>query len=185
MKKINNKVLLIGLIVLVGIFVVARLFRAPKLESNARHELISLEVPKITSVKISTKDSVVTLEKENNQWSVSRGQEKSPADSAAVVRMLQSIQLIDATRMASRKKEKWAEFKVDSTSTRVEVYYDKDKEADFHIGKLGMNQMRSPQGGIDAYTYIRLNDEDEVYIVNGFLGATVSPSFNSWKKKVN
>lgn len=187
MKKINNKILVIGLVVLVGIFVLARVFRAPKLESNVRKELVYLDREKITEVRITGRDSSIQLVKENDRWNAVSGQNNYEADSGAVARMLQTIQLIEATRMATRKQDKWAGFKVDSTGTSVSVYYGDDKEADFMVGGLAFNQ--SPGGnsqigqGMSPYTYVRLADEDEVYIVDGFLGGMLTPSLTAWRKK--
>jgi hypothetical protein len=187
MKKINNKILAIGLVVLVGIFVLARVFRSPKLESNVRKELVSLQVPRITEVRITSPDSSVQLVKENGKWSVLKDKNKYEADSATVTRMLQTIQLIEAKRMISRKKDKWAGFKVDSTGTNVSVYYDGAKEADFIVGTLGFNQSPGGNGqfgqGMSPYTYVRLADEEEVYIVDGFLGGMLPAGLNDWKKK--
>lgn len=192
MKKINNKILAITLVVLVGIFVTVRLFRAPKRENNARRELVYLDRTKITEVRITSGDSAVRLVKENDKWNVMKNEASYEADSAAVERMLQTIQILKSTRMASRKKEKWAEFKVDEKGTNVSVYYDGDKEADFMVGSLGFNQNAATQSqfgggmgqGISAYTHVRLTDEDEVYVVDGFLGASVPTGVNDWKKKL-
>jgi hypothetical protein len=187
MKKINNKILAIGLAVLVGIFVVSRIFRSPKLDGNVRKELVNLDRTKITEVRISSSDSAVRLVKENGKWSVVRNEVKAEADSASVSRMLQTVQLIEAARMASRKKEKWAEFKVDSTAINVAVYYGNAKEADFQVGRFGINQTPGGGGqfgqGMSPYTYVRLSDEDEVYIVDGFLGGMLPTGLNDWKKK--
>lgn len=187
MKKINNKILAIGLVVLVGIFVLVRVFRTPKLESNIRKELVSLEVPKVTEVRLSSPDSSIQLMKEEGKWNVVWGQNKYEADSGAVARMLQTIQLIEATRMISRKKEKWADFKVDSTGTHVSVYYGSNKEADFLVGSLGFNQNPGSGGqfgqGMSPYTHVRLSDEDEVYVVDGFLGGMIPTGLSSWRKK--
>jgi hypothetical protein len=187
MKKINNKILAIGLVVLVGIFVLSKLFRSPKLESNVRKELVNLDRTKITQVRIAGTDSSITLLKENNKWNVVRNETRFEADSATVERMLQTVQLIEASRMASRKKDKWAEFKVDSAGTNVSVYYGSDKEVEIVVGNFGFNQ--SPGGGgqfgqgMSPYTYVRLSDEDEVYIVDGFLGGMLPTNMNEWKKK--
>jgi hypothetical protein len=187
MKKINNKILAIALAVLVAIFVLARVFRAPKLEGNVRKELVNLDRTKITEVRIASRDSLVTLAKDGDKWNVVRNEKKIEADSAAVARLLQTIQLVEASRMASRKKDKWAGFRVDSTGTNVTVYYDGDKEADIVVGSFGFNQ--SPGGGgqfgqgISPYTYVRLADEDEVYIVDGYLGASLPTTLRDWVKK--
>lgn len=192
MKKINNKILAIALVVLVGIFVAVRLFRAPKRENNTRRELVYLDRTKITEVRITSGDSAVRLVKENDKWNVLKNEAKFEADSANVERLLQTIQILQSTRMASRKKEKWPEFKVDETGTNVSVYYDGDKEADFMVGSLGFNQSQGGGQnqfggmgqGVSAYTHVRLADEDEVYVVDGFLGASVPAGSNDWKKKL-
>jgi hypothetical protein len=176
MKKINNKILAIGLLALVGIFVLTKVFRSPKLESNVRKELVNLDRTRITEVRIEGADSSVILLKENNNWTVGRNDVKLDADSATVERMLQTLQLIEASRMASRKKEKWAEYKVDSTGTSVSVFLGGDKEAEFVVGNVGFTQ-NAP------YTYVRLSDEDEVYVVDGFLGAMVPTGLSDWKSK--
>jgi len=188
MKKINNRILAISLLVLVAIFAIARLVRAPKLEGNVRKELVNLDRTKITEVRIASRDSLVALVKEDGKWNVVKGEKKIDADSAAVSRLLQTIQLIEASRMASRKKDKWAAFKVDSTGTHISVYYDGDKEADFIVGSFGFNQTPGAGGnqigqGIAAYTYVRLADEDAVYTVDGFLGASVPGGVKDWAKK--
>lgn len=183
MKKINNKILALGLVVLVGIFVVSRLVRAPKLEGNVRRELVKLDITKVTEVRIAAADSSVSLLKENGQWNVQNGQNKIEADSGAVARMLQQIQALQALRMASRKKEKWADYKVDSSATHVSVFYGSDKEADFYVGKIDVTQQPNNPQGFSAFTYIRLDDEDEVYVVEGFLGSALPPGPGAWKKR--
>jgi hypothetical protein len=129
----------------------------------------------------------VQLLKENGVWNVVRDGTKYKADSAAVTRALQTMQLIEASRMASRKKDKWAGYKVDSTGTNVVVYYGGDKEADFQVGTLGFNQGQGGGGqfgqGMTPYTYVRLSGEDEVYVVDGFLGGMLPTTLSSWVYK--
>ena len=186
MKRINNKLLAIGLVVLIGIFVLAKVFRAPKLDSNVRKELVTLDKAKVTAVRLTGPDSSIQLVKENNKWNVVKDQNTYEADSGAVARMLQTIESIEAASMATRKKEKWSEFQVDSAATNVVVYYGDDKEADFQVGRFGFNQTpgANPQSGqgMTPYTYVRLTDEDDVYIVDGFLGGILSTGLNNWRK---
>jgi Domain of unknown function (DUF4340) len=190
MKKINNKVLAIGLLVLIGIFVVTRLYRTPGLEGNVRKELVNIDAASISEVRIAKADSVIILKKENNQWTVTKNEVKLEADSGLVARMIQSTKELRAKRMASRKKEKWAEFQVDaSQGTTVSLFADGDKEAEFVVGKFGFNQAPGGGGGqfggqnIAAYTYVRLADEEEVYIVDGFLNASYPAAIGEWKLK--
>ncbi len=191
MKKINNKILAIGLLVLIGIFVATRLYRAPKQDGNVRKELVSIEAEKIDEVRISKGDSAIVIRKANGQWTVSKNDKTLPADSGLVARMIQSARALHPKRLASRKQEKWPEFQVDLASgTKVAFLSEGDTEGELVVGKFGFNQ---PAGGgdggqfggqnIEAYTYVRLVDEDEVYIVDGFLSASFPTAVNEWKRK--
>ena len=75
MKKINNKILVIGLAVLVGLFVVSKLFRSPKLESNIRKELVGLDTADVTELRMTTagdQPKTVKLIKEKDKWMVTQ-----------------------------------------------------------------------------------------------------------------
>lgn len=191
MKKINNKILLIGLLLLIGLFVVSRLFRSPQLESNLRKELVKLDTAKVTEVRVTSSGEdrkTVKLTRENKTWIVTSDDKKYKVDVNAIKGLLNGVGSVQAERMVSRKKEKWESFSVDDKATVVSVYYGSDKEAEFHIGKTGFNQ--PPGGGnpmsggnFSPYTYVRLSDEDEVYIVNGFLGSTFNRALNDWRDK--
>jgi len=52
MKKLNNKILIGALVVLVGVFALSRWLRSPGLESNLRKQLLSLDTTNINEVRI-------------------------------------------------------------------------------------------------------------------------------------
>jgi hypothetical protein len=190
MKKINNKILVIGLAALVGIFVLSKLFRSPKLEGNIRKELISLDTAEISEVRVATagdQPKVIRLTRENNEWKAIQDDKTYPADRSALKSLLATVADMNAVRMVSRKKDKWDSYNVGEKSTDVSVYVDGSKEAEFRVGKTGFNQNQGGQQfgrqGIEAYTHIRMADEDEVYMVNGFLEATFNRSINDWRDK--
>lgn len=186
MKKISNKVLIIALLALITLFVLARVFRSPGLESNLRKGLVSLDTAKVTEIRIlpsNARDQVIKLLRSGENWTVEKEGRKHTADASSIKDLLGQIRTIDAERMVSRKKEKWETFNVGEKSTNVSVYYGSDLETNIHIGKSGFNQAGgSPYGG-DAYTYARLSDEDEVYVVNGFYEGTFNRAFNDWRNK--
>ena len=192
MKKINNKVLVIGLAVLVGIFVVSKLFRSPKLESNIRKELVGLDTADITEVRMTSSGDqprTIKLIKEKDKWMVTQDDKSYPADKSVVSNLVSTVASLNAERMVSRKQDKWDSFSVDEKSTVVSVYEDGNKAAEFRVGKTGFNQSRGAGGfgqqgqGIEAYTYVRMADEDEVYSVNGFLEATFNRGVNDLRDK--
>jgi hypothetical protein len=190
MKKINNKLLVIGLAVLVGIFVLAKLFRSPRLEGNIRKELVSLDTAEITEIRMATageQPKVIKLTRENNVWKAVQDDKSYPADRASLKSMLTTVADMNAVRMVSRKKDKWDSYNVGEKSTDVSVYVDGSKEAEFRVGKTGFNQGQGGQQfggqGIEAFTYVRMADEEEVYMVNGFLEAIFNRSINDWRDK--
>lgn len=186
MKRINNKVLVIALLALIALFVVARVFRSPGLESNLRKDLVSLDTARVTEIRIlpsTAHDQVIKLIKAGDTWTVEKEGKKHEADGSSVKDLLGQISSIDAERMVSRKKEKWETFNVGEKSTNVSVYYGTDLETNIHIGKSGFNQGGGGMYGGSAYTYVRLSDEDEVYVVNGFYEGTFNRAFNDWRNK--
>jgi len=184
MKKLSNKILLTGLVVLVGIFAASRFFRSPGLESNLRKNLLTLDTAKIDEIKIlpsKERTEELRLVREGNLWKVIKGTRQEPASKSSVKNLLSSLNM-EAQQMVSRKKEKWEEFNVGNNSTHVTVFNEGNKLADFHIGKLGFTQ--SSGGGFGgSYTYVRLSDEDQVYSVDGFLEPTFNSTFNDWRDK--
>jgi len=190
MKKINHKILVLGLAGLVGIFIISRLFRSPKLEGNIRKELVSIDTADVTEVRMATagdQPKVTKLLKNKNSWTVSQDDKSYPASKSVVESLLMTVSSLNAERMISRKKDKWDSYSVGEKSTDVSVYVDGKKTAEFRVGKTGFSQNPSSQQfggqGIEAFTYVRLADEDEVYIVNGFLESMFSRGLNEWRDK--
>jgi hypothetical protein len=188
MKKLNNKILLIVLVAMVGVFALSRLFRSPKLEANMRKELITLDTAKVTEVRIAASaasDKEMKLLKSGTQWWVSRGNKKYTAEAATIKSMLASVASLQAQRMVSRKKDKWETFNVGEKGTHVSIWNGGNRMADFYVGKTGFNQ--SPggyQGGFaGAYTYVRLADETEVYSVDGFLESTFNRAADDFRDR--
>lgn len=179
MKKFSNKTLIIILILLVSIFSLSRIFRSPKLEGNLIKELVSFDSAKVTEVRIQPTGggSELKLLRVGNQWKVANDAQEAAAETGTVESMLGVVMHLPVQRMVTRKKEKWETYEVTDNSTRVTVFSGNDKQADFRIGKNGF-----AQGG-GAFTYVRLNGENEVYATNGYFGSYFNKSFNDWRNK--
>jgi hypothetical protein len=178
MKKLNSKILLIVLILLVSIFILSRLFRAPSLESNVRRDLISLDTATVDEIKILTQkqEGEIKLSRQGNTWRVNKAQLQAETDRGLVNSFLGSIKSLKPLRLATRKKEKWEEFNVGDKGIHVTIYNAGKKQADIIVGKTGFSQ-----GG--SYTYLRLSDENETYAVEGFLESSFNRSYNDWRNK--
>lgn len=189
MKKINNKVLVIGLVALVAIFVLSRVFRSPKLEGNLRKELVSIDTAKVSEFRIARSQSnAIRISKEAGKWYVHDANKKFAADRDVVKSVITTVSTLRAQRMVSRKEDKWESYQVDDKGMTVLVYYGKDVETEFKVGKTGFNQSagNSQFGGgqnFQPFTYVRMSGENEVYIVDGFLESTFNRPVNEWRDR--
>ena len=155
MKKLNNKILIGTLVVLVGVFALSRWLRSPGLESNLRKQLLSLDTTNINEVRIKPanyKPLEVVLKKEGNHWRVYNGQQQADTEIGTVKSMLGVLKDLKVQRLASRKKDKWDTYQVGDGATQVSVLQD-GKTTEIFFGKSTYSQ-----GG--AYTYVRLSKED-------------------------
>lgn len=186
MKKINNKILILVLVVLVGVFIASRLFRSPGLESTIRKDLIALDTANISEIQISPSlhpDQPIKLIKTGKAWIVEQSGKKYNADKYSVQDIIQTLCTISPDRMVSRKKEKWETFQVGESGTHVSLYSDGNLKASITVGKSGFNQSNNSQYGGSGYTYVRLSDEDEVYSVTGYLSSSVNRSLADLRDK--
>jgi hypothetical protein len=192
MKKLNNKILIIVLIALVGIFVLVRLFRAPALESNLKKELVAVDTSTVTLIKLwpKTDGGEIQFVKEGKKWLLKKGEKSYNLEQGAASTMLGSLIKMIPQKMATRKKEKWSEYQVGDSSTRVQILADGDLVADVRFGRIGFNQNQMQQqqqmggGGFGGvFTYVRLEGEDEVYTVDGFLESSFNRGLNDWRDK--
>jgi hypothetical protein len=194
MKKLNNKILIIILVVLVGIFALVRVFRTPAKQSNLKKELVSVDTAAVTQIKLIPKvdGTEITFKREGANWTVTKFGKEYTLDLGAVNGLLGQLLSIEPKKMVSRKKEKWDEYQVGDSTTRVQALAGDDVVADLVIGRIGFNQppaqMQQQQqfggGGFGgAFTYVRVADEDEVYTVDGFLESTFNRSLNDFRNK--
>src|SRR6476660_2193399 len=115
MKKLSNKILVIGFVVLIGAFAASRFFRSPGLESNLRTELLKLDTADISEIRIlpsRERTEELKLKREGNSWKVVKGDRTEQGSQATIKGVLGSLVNMQAQRLVSRKKEKWEEYNV-------------------------------------------------------------------------
>jgi len=194
MKKLNNKTLIIVLIALVGIFVLVRLFRTPALESNLKKELTAVDTSKVTMIKLwpgSEQGKEIQFVRTVGKWSVKQGDKQYNMEQGSASSLMGYLVKMVPQKMVTRKKEKWNDYQLGDSSTRVQVLVGNEPVADLRIGRLGFNQNQMQQqqqfgggGGFNgAFTHVRLEGEDEVYTVDGFLESSFNRPLNDWRDK--
>ncbi len=168
-KLIKNLGIVLGVLIVVYL---GTLLLGGKKERNFRTVLFSADTSAVTQILIYpevTKGKEVKLFKDGDTWKVNIAENKSVSVPSDKIKSLkQKLTEFKIERLVSKTPAKWSAFKVDSSGTRVKVYEGSNLVADFIVGKFEM------QGRRNFVSYVRNADEDETYLVNGFM----SPSFN-------
>jgi hypothetical protein len=174
MKKFNNKILIIALLALAGIFVLSKIFRSPSLSSNMDTEIFRIDTAKIVEVRIKpSADSLseIKLVKNKNQWVVTQQDIKATAQQSQLKNLLDAIAQLKPERIVTRKKEKWNTYHVGDSSTTTIFFSDGTKDLlNLKVGKES-----------NSGTYVRPNDEDEVYTISGSFKWHVDRKLNDWR----
>ncbi len=165
MKKLNTLRLIILLIVLLLIYGATEYFSSTGRSKSLRSELVTINPESITGLSITRDGVTIRVSKSGDNWKVEDGEYSYKADASKIANAVSTLQTISPSRIATRSKNKWKEFQVDSTGTRVEVFEGDEKVLDIVLGRLGMGM----QGQQQFHTYVRLFDENDVYVAQNFM----------------
>jgi len=92
-------------------------------------------------------------------------------------------------RVAATDNSKWVEFEVsDSTGTRIQLFKNKKMIADLFVGKFNYSQPKGPQNQYQQNrgkmsTYVRPAEDDEVYVVDGFIKMSIQANVDAYRDK--
>src|SRR6185369_18062230 len=107
MKKLNNKILIIVLLLLAGIFALSRIFRASSREGNLPKALLSLDTAAVTEIKIypnAEKNKEVRLLREGKSWTIKMENRTSSAERGSVVGAMSQFSHLKPLRLISKMK---------------------------------------------------------------------------------
>lgn len=191
LKNISSIKLIGVLVLLVLIYFGIQFFGGKSRSKSFKAEIIEIDTAKVTKVVIDAKGENLELVKENNAWKVSIGEGKyAAAQKGSVKGTLNSLLTIKPSRIAARDPEKWKEYQVDSAGTRVQVFEGSKNTLDLVIGRFGFNQqamqqqqMMGGRGMQQFYSYVRLHNEDEVYVAENFMGMSVNANSADYRNK--
>ena len=179
-KKINTKILIVLLIVLLGIYFAARFFDTS--DRSFREIIVEVEPEKVTEVVINDpqNNEPVNIMKEGDRWFVVKPSGKYPADTNVVKNIIVQVGSLKTKRYAGKGEDQWDKYQVtDSAATTVELKGQDETLTRLMIGKFSYNMPenqgqqpmmgRQQQQQADIAPDVRLADESEVYAVDGFL----------------
>lgn len=187
-KKLNNKILIIILILLGGILVFTELFH--KTEKNLKTNIADFDIENVVKIELKSKteEGITLTKKDSENWNVSDSDKEYKANLDIVNNYLNELSKIKSQRLAAKSKDKWDEFEVtDSSALKIKLFDSKNKSLlDILIGKFSYKQVADPYGrnNVQGISYIRLANEKEIYAVDGFLPMSLDKKLDDWRNKL-
>lgn len=189
-SKFNNKILLVVLVILAGIFILTRTIKQKRSSGNLKTDIVNVDSSVVTTILLypsAEKGAEIMFSRTGNKWQVKRGEITSDANKNNVDNMFAELLNLKPESIVTRNKEKWGDYGVtDSLGTRIIMKEGKKAVLDLVIGRFDYQQSPSGYGGYgDNYgtgrTYIRLKEETDVYVVRGFLAMSFNQTFKNWR----
>ncbi len=169
-NKISSKTLAVifaALLVLAAVYIY---YDSSREERSFKSDIVNIDTSKVTSISIYPKadnHKEVKIFKEGKNWEIRLSNDNSvPAENSKIKNLLMQLSEIKANSVAAQDENKWSEFKVDTSGTRVKVFEGNNITLDITIGKFSYQQPRT------MLTYVRVKGDKNVYEVNGFLEFT-------------
>ena len=191
--KVSNAVLMITLIVLMSIYFVVRYSGSG--DRSFKERVITFETNDISALTIHdpVKGTDVELVKEGTQWMLNKGGKLFTADSVVVSNLILQLGSLKTKLYAGKGEETWKKYELtDSTALRVSLKANDKDAGTLLIGKISyiqpsqgqqqsMPQFQQQQG--EMTTYVRLDNEKDVYLVDGFIRMNFNREPDSYRDK--
>ena len=159
----NTSKLFIFLVVISLVFVIIKVTKNPNRSNSYNDKLVDFDSQVVDKIEIKNENELVILEKIVGQWNVKVGQKQHEAVKSTVETFLQTIQTIKPSRIVSRSVERWPDYDVDDSGTRVIISGKNDVFLDIILGRFAFEGQRT------YYNFVRLGDENDTYVANNFM----------------
>jgi hypothetical protein len=189
-SKFNNKILLIVLVILAGLFILTRTLKEKRSSGNLKTDIVKIDSSSVSSILLypsAEKGAEILFSRNGNTWQVTKGEITADADKGNIDNMFTELINLRPDHIIATNKDKWGDYGVtDSLGTRVIMKEGKKTVLDLIVGRFDYQQSPSGYGGYGGNygtgrTYIRLKDEINVYDVKGFLAMSFNQTFKNWR----
>ncbi len=196
-RKLKLKSLSIVFVILLVLVVITKIVDNSHGTNTLKASIYAVNSDDITSVILKPKAAdgkEVKLIKNGNNWSVESDGKTYNGDSRAIENLIKSVNNLKPLRLAAQNKDQWNKYQLtDSLSSMVTLMKGNTKLACLYIGKFSYKQAKQqmpaqqnpyyqqPRGTM--MTYVRSNDDDDVYAVQGFLGNLVNQKAEAFRNK--
>jgi len=177
----NNKTLAIVLVVLIALFLLSKIFNK-KTDRSFVTEIIQIDTSAVNKVVFHPKAAEgqgYELNKTNGTWQVSNGSITATATQASINSLLSNVNNITANRIVAKSEDKWLDYEVNAEKgQRIEFKNGSNTLEDLVIGRFNFNQQTR-----SATSYIRRNNDSNVYAIDGFMSMSLNQDMNSFRNK--
>jgi hypothetical protein len=181
-KKKNNRLIYIVFIVLLVLVGINELVKATRGERTFRKDVIDMKAEDITGFTIHPKNVgavTVNVFKDDSVWKLKVNDKPFAADQDMIKGIVDQLAAMRPEQLVANRKELWKDYDItDSLGVKVEVHGKGGKDTRLTLGRFSYNQgTRKPS------TFIRIDDDKDVYAVEGYLGLTLNREINSLRDK--
>jgi hypothetical protein len=179
MKKSN-------ITIIIGIIVLFFLLSCRNKISEIKTDLSIKDTSVIDEIRFYPKEEnsqEIRLKKKEIGWTVSKDKITGRADKKVVSSILEAISNLKVLEIMTKKKEPKDEFKTNDTAAIRVIIFSKDGELlNFYVGRAYFKQNKSEDGGgVSGMNCVRLNGDETVYKVPGFLTFLFNQTFNRYR----
>lgn len=193
-KKLNIRTLLVVFVLLLAMVAIIEYSNSKKGDRSFRDQVLSFEEDKVTEIVITdfkNQGEQLTLEKaENDRWKVLTGEKEYNGDGTRINELLSQLNGMEPISIVATTEEQWKEYEVtDSVALLVSLKEEGKELADLYIGKFSYKQ---PQGQTqnpyqrrrgEMTSYVRVDGEERVFAVEGFLRMNFNPEPTAYRDK--
>lgn len=193
-NKLSIKSLIILLLILLVVVLAIKYFDSKNGDRTFRKELVTIDTAKVDELRflnLSDDSKTVNLIRSGNNWQLMLGDKLVKADNKVVNNILAMLIKIQPERVAATDRSQWDKYEVgDSTGLQVQINQSGELVSDLIIGKFSYQQpdANAPQNPYQQQkgkmtSYVRLNKDDIVYAVDGYLKMNFTLEINNYRDK--
>jgi hypothetical protein len=179
-KKLNSKTLIIVFGVLLLLVVLLKVVQHSKGDRNFNAKFFEVDTAKVSAIIIKPRGSKdeVHLVRNGREWNLEKKGKTYRVEKNSVQPLLYELVNLKPDHLAAMDKTDWSQYQVtDTAATRVKVEQAGKVVADFFLGKFSFQQYQQT-------SYVRVNNDDNVYAVNGIPAMTFNKSADDFRNKL-
>jgi len=194
-NKLNIKALLMVVLLLLLVVFAIRYFDAKKGERTFKSELVNIDsanVDEIVFFPLNNPAKKIEFVRNADTWQLKLNNGFVSADPRVATNLITTLINLRSERVAATDKSQWDKYEVgDSTGVQVQILQKGELVSDLIVGKFSYQQPKEGAQQQNPYqqqkgkmtSYVRLNNENEVYAVDGYLKMNFTMDFNNYRNK--